>query len=68
MNSNYTFAPATESMFESRTIVELSELEMMQIDGGTTPVCAAAVASSNWCIAGGVLLAGVVVGYFAEAN
>ena len=63
MESIVSFAPATESLFNSRTIVELSDFEMMQVDGGTTPVCVVAIASSTYCIAGGALLVGVVIGY-----
>jgi lactobin A/cerein 7B family class IIb bacteriocin len=68
MNSMNTFTPATASMFESRTIVELSDAEMMQIDGGTTPVCAAAVASSHICGTIAIAAAGALIGYLAEAN
>ncbi|MDQ2770624.1 MAG: class IIb bacteriocin, lactobin A/cerein 7B family [Bacteroidota bacterium] len=64
MNTLVSFAPTSESLFESRTIVELSDAEMMQIDGGTTPVCVAAVASSTWCIGGGLVAVGLVIGYF----
>ncbi|GAA4039208.1 hypothetical protein GCM10022409_26060 [Hymenobacter glaciei] len=38
-----------ELLFEKREIVELSHDEMMAVDGGTTPVCAAAAASSLAC-------------------
>lgn len=37
------------SLFEKRAIVELSSDEMMAIDGGTTPVCLIALASSVEC-------------------
>jgi len=55
-------------LFEKRTVAELSADEMMEIDGGTTPVCAVAVASSTWCIAGVIFVASAVVGYVAAAN
>ena len=35
-----------ELLFEKREIVELSHDEMMAVDGGTTPVCAWAVAAA----------------------
>lgn len=70
MKSTTPFSSTTlltaEPLFESRTIVELSDLEMMEIDGGTTPVCAAAVASSGGCVAVGSFIAGTVLGYFAQ--
>ena len=55
-------------LFEKRTVAELSADEMMQIDGGTTPVCAAAIASSSWCIGGALFIGGAIVGYIAAAN
>lgn len=61
-------------LFEKRVVAELSETEMLGIDGGTTPLCAVgaaiyagAVASSGWCIGGaivvGTFVGGVVYGY-----
>ena len=35
-----------ELLFEKREIVELSQDEMMAIDGGTSPVCAWAVVAA----------------------
>lgn len=32
-------------LFEKRAIVELSQDEMMEIDGGTTPLCALGIAA-----------------------
>ena len=43
-------------LFEKRTVLELTDDEMLEIEGGTTPVCAAVVASSGWCIAGSFAL------------
>lgn len=34
-------APQTTPLFEKRTVVELTENEMMGIDGGTTAACGA---------------------------
>lgn len=47
-------------IFHKRTVAELTDVEMMQVDGGTTAVCAAAVASSAYCglVAGGLVVAG----------
>jgi len=61
----------SEMLFEKRVVAELTDAEMMNIDGGTTPVCAwaagAAAASSTYCagvaIAGAIFVAGAVVGY-----
>lgn len=41
----------TTPLFEKRTVAELSELEMMHVDGGSTIACAmwAAGASSEVC-------------------
>jgi actin-like ATPase involved in cell morphogenesis len=62
------------AMFEKRVVAELTDVELLDIDGGTTPVCAVvvkgAVASSTYCvgvgIAGGIFVVGAVVGYFAD--
>ncbi|MFC4816615.1 class I lanthipeptide, partial [Flavobacterium sp. GCM10023249] len=35
--------------FNKAVVIELNEAQMYDVDGGTSPVCAAAVASSNWC-------------------
>lgn len=64
MTTEKSFAPsftrATESpMFEKRTVSELTESELMEIDGGTSPL----VTSSTWCIAGSIFISGVVSGY-----
>jgi hypothetical protein len=60
----------TNSLFEKRVVAELSAEEMLQVDGGTTPLCVVgavivkgAVASSTWCAAGAIFVAGAVVGY-----
>ncbi len=68
MTSNFAIAPqfapvANDSLFEQRTIVELSDVEMTDVNGGTTPVCAVAVASSTYCVGGAIFLAGVAIGY-----
>ncbi len=48
MNSNFVIAPRISSnqespaLFEQRTIVELSDAEMTDVNGGTTPLCAVA--------------------------
>ncbi len=44
------------ALFEKRTVAELSDLEMSQVDGGTTTVCV--LASSEPC---GLLLAAALV-------
>lgn len=62
-----------EELFDKRTIVELSDSELAEVQGGTTPVCAwaagAAAASSAYCagaaVAGAVFVASAVVGYFS---
>jgi lactobin A/cerein 7B family class IIb bacteriocin len=64
----------SEMLFEKRIVAELTQAELMDIDGGTTPACAwaagAAAASSTYCagvaIAGGIFVVGAVVGYFSK--
>jgi hypothetical protein len=62
------------TLFEKRIVADLSEAEMLGIDGGTTPLCVAgaavyagAVASSGWCIGGAIVVGsfvgGVIYGY-----
>ncbi len=57
------------SLFEKRTIVELSDSELAEVQGGTTPVCAAAVASSGYCAGAAIVVTafvgGAIVGYFS---
>ena len=57
-------------LFEKRTVVELSDSELAEAQGGTTPVCVAAAASSGYCagaaVAATVFVATAVVGYFAN--
>jgi hypothetical protein len=56
-------------LFEKRTVAELTDAEMMDVDGGTWAACAvaAAVASSLLCgavvVVVGVFAVGVYVGY-----
>ncbi len=61
-----TTAPA---LFEKRTIVELTDSELAEVQGGTTPVCAAAVASSGYCAGAAIVVTafvgGAIVGYFS---
>jgi len=56
-------------LFEKRTIVELTDNELAEIQGGTTPLCVAAAASSGYCASAAVLVtafvASAVVGYFS---
>ena len=47
--SGQNHAPA---LFEKRAIAELSLDEMMQIDGGTTPICVAVLATATIVVAG----------------
>lgn len=67
MLMNQEVATTASPLFEKRIVAELSEAEMLGIDGGTTPVCAAAVASSGWCIGGAIVVGsfvgGVIYGY-----
>jgi len=62
-------ADETASLFEKRTIVELSDNELAEVQGGTTPVCAAAVASSGYCAGAAIVVTafvgGAIVGYFS---
>lgn len=63
-------------LFEKRTVAELTDNEMVNIDGGTTAPCAAVVAaaaaSSLLCgataVVVGVFAVGVYVGYSTSAN
>ncbi|MFC4816612.1 MULTISPECIES: class IIb bacteriocin, lactobin A/cerein 7B family [unclassified Flavobacterium] len=52
--------------FNKAVVIELNEAQMYDVDGGTSPVCAAAVASSNWCIAGAGALIGASIAYFVD--
>lgn len=58
VNQNTTGKVA--ALFHKRTVAELADVEMMNVDGGTTAVCAAAVASSGYCglVASGLVVAG----------
>ncbi len=47
LSTNDFIAANKPQLFEKRTVAELSADEMMQIDGGTTPVCAAAIWSTD---------------------
>jgi lactobin A/cerein 7B family class IIb bacteriocin len=53
-------------LFEKRTVAELTEQEMLNVDGGATPaiIIGTIKASSTWCAAGAIFVAGAVVGYF----
>jgi lactobin A/cerein 7B family class IIb bacteriocin len=53
----------TNNLFEKRTIAELTEAEMINVDGGATPTVI--VTSSTWCVAGAIFVAGAIVGYFS---
>lgn len=58
-----TFSSA-KPLFEKRTIVELSDNELADINGGTSPL----TVSSGYCIGGGIALSvfigTAIVGYF----
>jgi lactobin A/cerein 7B family class IIb bacteriocin len=45
----YYDATNTVLLFQKRTVAELTDGEMLNVNGGTTPVCAAAAASSGYC-------------------
>lgn len=36
--------PSAQALMQKRTVSDLSEKEMLEIDGGTTPLCVAAAA------------------------
>jgi hypothetical protein len=57
----------TEILFEKRTVAELSENEMLLIDGGSTLPCAAVVgAAVGAAVVVTVFVAAAVVGFVSE--
>lgn len=38
----FVAVPSKQALMQKRTVSELSEKEMLEIDGGTSPICAAA--------------------------
>ncbi len=60
-------------LFDKRTIVELSDSELAEVQGGTTPVCAATAAAAAWsstycagaAVGATLFVASAVVGYFS---
>lgn len=58
--------------FNKSSIVELNDAQLLEVDGGTTPVCAwaaaAAVASSTSCAAVAAAAIGGAISYTVAAN
>ncbi|WP_452602990.1 class IIb bacteriocin, lactobin A/cerein 7B family [Pontimicrobium sp. MEBiC06410] len=47
--------------FTKNSVVELNEVELLDVDGGTSPLCVIAVASSVKCV--GILVASIALSY-----
>lgn len=47
--------------FTKNSVVELNEVELLDVDGGTSPLCVIAVASSAQCV--GILLGSIALSY-----
>jgi lactobin A/cerein 7B family class IIb bacteriocin len=49
--------------FNKAAVIELNDNQLVDVNGGTTPVCVAAAASSGWCAAGAGAAVGALIAW-----
>jgi hypothetical protein len=67
----YNNAGKTNPLFQKRTVAELTDGEMLNVNGGTSAVCAAIWSSSAYCggvafgvtLGAGAIILGGIVGF-----